>query len=117
MALMEMVTRRGTFLDLGQMGQTEFCTWWSSMLREGVKCGCMLLDVYECETEADATAVAYAETVRGTLDAAQWWERETDGECDLRLFCWIDAEHRFLSAYEGDAEHRFLSADEGGAAL
>lgn len=95
MALMEMVTRRGTFLDLGQMDQTEFRTWWRSMLIEGVQHGYVLLDAYECESWKDATAVAYAESARGAREAQAWWERQTDGECLVIYYRWIPAERRF----------------------
>lgn len=91
MALMERVTRRGSFLDLGQMDQTEFRAWWRAMRREADHGVWMLLDVYECESPKEWTAIAYAEDWRGAIDADAWWHRETDNECELYYYRW-DAE-------------------------
>lgn len=95
MALMERVTRRGAFLDLGQMDQLEFREWWSSMLCEGIKGGAVLLDAYNSISPEEWTAVAYVENERNVPDAEDWWLQETDGECDLVLLVWVPTERHF----------------------
>lgn len=92
---MDMVTRRGSFLELGEMNRTEFRSWWKAILREGENRGYILLDDYECPFESEAIAVAYAETRQGISDAAEWWDGQTDGECSLRLFSWNADERKF----------------------
>jgi len=95
MALMKRVTRRGEFLDLGQMDRTEFRAWWRSMLREGVADGWLLLDSYECVGPAGWTAVAYVEDGRNVPDAEDWWLQETDGECTFVVMVWNNSEKRW----------------------
>lgn len=91
------------FNDLHQMDCGTFRQHWKGLLRRqkqnpgSVLPRFILIDLYECDPfdSESGVAVAEAQTINDALYARQWWEDETDGECDVLIFEWNADDRRF----------------------